>query len=584
METTKAEPKSQIKNILIRSSFSSEINSDKSKGHPEASYILKYSPKYYKSLTLERPTNRALLSKFKKIKKLKRFTGTFEDKLPQNLWFNLFANTRKEVEEFPELISNFKPGPFFSERLLIQKIKFFPSVKRILLGQGKFYYYTMSDWDDSLPIKELFARYLCGMRLKNLEILIQRYNCDKMEWILERLDKMGGLLSRTENLSIEIRNEDDMKVQKLLQNENVFSFVTHLGLSGKFNMSFAEIPQVCKNLKSLSLSFSTIADNKLEFQKLLSEIRDLPRLESLNFAWPIEIRRFWSHFTPQESLKNLKVRFDVSDLRNEGLFGASLKDLEEHWGDRKEMTGLEFEIYSKDVEDMLFTRFFITAMLKKINKLRSFKCDIWTPLMGDSSVKYEPFLVHEVAHLYESLESFEYVLNDLQYYGYAKLDPKVMKPFKNLKVFKLKGTQVFGENVGEMVNLLQENQGSVLELGSRLQNMMCSPDWVKETIRKIAEIKRLGSSLKVKIDLSFENCHLVILVKELCEIMTLVKARKDLIVYLTLDNEEVYSNFIEKEILGKYSDLNNLVAVAKDQKIKLRFGDMSIRWRKIVVF
>jgi len=202
--------------------------------------------------------------------------------------------------------------------------------------------------------------------------------------------------------------------------------------------------------------------------------------------------------------------------------------------------------------------------------------------VNDNFVKYEPFFVHEVAHLYESLKDFELTVNDSQDYGHAKFDFEAMKLFKNLKRMKLKGTQICGESVGDMVNFLQENQKeAVLELGSRLLYAISSSGWVKETIKKISEVKRLDRRLRVKVDLSLKGYDLAILVKELCGIMKFIKRRKDIIVCLTLDGKEEDLMLIEKEILQKDSEIKNLVIVAKDQKIRKR---SFIQLRKIEIF
>jgi len=98
----------KVKNILIRS-FSKD-RQDSSPYNLEASHVLKYSPKYYKSLAIEIRPFSPLLSKIKKIKKLKKFSGragaSFKEILPQNLWFNLLKNNRKEIEESPQIFPN----------------------------------------------------------------------------------------------------------------------------------------------------------------------------------------------------------------------------------------------------------------------------------------------------------------------------------------------------------------------------------------------------------------------------------------------------------------------------------------------
>ncbi len=57
----------KVKNILVRHSCPFEIRSSSSYQHPETSYILKYAPKYYKTLTLKATSQIPLVSKVKKI-------------------------------------------------------------------------------------------------------------------------------------------------------------------------------------------------------------------------------------------------------------------------------------------------------------------------------------------------------------------------------------------------------------------------------------------------------------------------------------------------------------------------------------
>jgi len=91
--------------------------------HPENAYLVKYFPKYYKSLALVMKPQHSLLSKIKKIKKLKRFSGNFNDQIPQVDWFKILANIRKELEEFPGIDFQ-QTGRFFWANSPLKTVKF----------------------------------------------------------------------------------------------------------------------------------------------------------------------------------------------------------------------------------------------------------------------------------------------------------------------------------------------------------------------------------------------------------------------------------------------------------------------------
>jgi len=92
----------------------------------------------YKSLTLPITHKNRISSKIKRIKKFKRFTGYFKERLPHQLWFSLLAHKRKELEEMPEIICNksstTRLGRSFRRRLNLQKIKFFYNVPNVFVS------------------------------------------------------------------------------------------------------------------------------------------------------------------------------------------------------------------------------------------------------------------------------------------------------------------------------------------------------------------------------------------------------------------------------------------------------------------
>jgi len=122
-----------VKNILIRHACSNQaLFEGSSYQHPEKFRILKYFPKYYHNLTLEISSQSPLLSKLKRIKKLKKFTGHLKSNLPQQIWFNLLENNHREIEEIPRISYSNIPGwaqPNLLETVYEAKTKVFLEAK-----------------------------------------------------------------------------------------------------------------------------------------------------------------------------------------------------------------------------------------------------------------------------------------------------------------------------------------------------------------------------------------------------------------------------------------------------------------------
>jgi len=567
-------PPQKVKNILIRHSCHKKVRFASPYQPPEGSYILKYSPKYYQSLTLQLTLQNALLSKIKKIKKLKAFTGLYKDEIFQKLWLNLLANNRKEIEETPQIEPNkcsIMISASFSIKLNTQKMKYFPNVTRLARPRWDFDY-LIGYYNDVLTEKGYFAKYLENMRkLKSIEMLIKDENFDEAKWIIAKLDKMSRMLSGLETFSIKIRTRNQNSLKELFQYKNVFSHLTGLDFPDGFHPIFAEIPQRCKNLKSLSLKLKSTKDKNPEIFTLLTSIQKLAGLKSLDFSLPEDAKLFWNHFKPQSSLRYLALEFNASDLMNE-----NNKDVGSHWEEIKELEILELKILCNTEREITLVRFLTTNILKKIHKLRSLKV-----LIGGSfdhlSLKtyYEPFLVEEVPHLYESLERFEY-----NQWNSSKEDVKIdlkmkkMELFRKLKEVKLGGEGICFENMDKIVDLLQENQKEErdyptlkINIESRTQSQ-----WLKEPLQKIQKIKRMDRNLKIAINLAFKNDRpgkhwlrndhsLLETLEGSCQDIRTAGTIKGLVICLNLENNDYFGPLpVEdaKRVLKEYAGIRNL--------------------------
>ena len=571
MQVSSNKPQSsphKVKNILIRHSH--KVKYDKDYQHPEVSYILKYAPKYYKSLAFEITDQNPLLSKVKNIKKLQKFTGFFKEHFPQKLWFNLLNNNRKEIEEIPQISpSKFetRPSESFWRKFNLRKIKFFLNMTKVSLSRWKVHP-MVEKFDNLFSIKEHFVRYFEGLtKLKSLEVLLTEANFEKAKWILGKLNGMGRFINRLETLTLDVRNKN-LDIQGLSQYKNIFSLLTGLSLSEKFDPAFCAIPQISKNLNSLSLHFQDVPRRKSEFPALLTHIQSLSQLKSLALTLPPDFRQLWSHFKPQPFLKNLKLEFSSSNLTNEALSegNTEAKDALDHWEEIKELDTLELHVSCEEAEDIVFVRRFITVILKKVCKVRSLM--FWMSSSLADELTYEPFLVEEVPHLYESLEKFGHELYNWETDDMTKFNLKIVKPFRNLKEIKLKGNTIIYENVEEAVSLLEasakEGDYPTLEL---IGESLSTAAWLRETLKKIAKVKKLNTSLRILMNLSFKCGDCIDLLEGLCQGIQAVKTIKGVAISLNLEHDNDISPLPTEELqklCRKYIQINNLRVFVSD--------------------
>jgi len=443
-------------------------------------------------------------------------------------------------------------------------------VTRVLLSRWGVY----GIWNDPDPLittPGLFVKYLWNLRrLRSLEIRIREDNYEQAKWVLEKLGGVKKLFGSLEAFFIDAETEA-LNIQELFQNKNLLSHLTDLRLSVPFDPTFAEIPLICKNLKSLALDFTQGVDEKPEFRSLLTSMQHLAQLKSLFFIWPDEARNFWGHFKPQSSLRQLTLTFAPFQLVNEGLFGGDTvpKDAVGHWEDIQELDVLKFHVSYEEGDETNFAKQFLTMILKKVRKVHTLRYWIAGSPMSD-----EPFFVEEVPHLYETLERFEHFLSNWSYEGPLKFDLKVMKPFRKLKEVNLDGCEIIYENVEEIVSLLEENQKEgVLKIQS---SSMPDPGWLGETLKKIENIKKFDSDLEILIDLSFTTRYLLDLLEMFFQGIQAVKAIKGLAISLTIFGNDDFSPPVERirEILNKYSEIKNL-------ELLLYSGNDVLRYRRL---
>jgi len=454
-------------------------------------------------------------------------------------------------------------------RLNEETMKYCPNVTRI----------SRPEWDSDYPIDDLFYvlclsesfdGYFWNMRrLKSIKLLMKDDNSARAKYALFKLDKMSKFLGQLETFSIEIKVTDQNFIEELFQCRNVLSHLTGLDFPEAFHPIFAEVPQRCKNLKSLLFNFQNSNDHKPEISTLLASLQQLTSLKSLSFILPEDAKLFWNHLKPQSSLRYLTLKFNASDLMN-----VNNKDAVRHWGEIKELEVLELKILCGPAREIMLARLLTTNILKKVDKLRQLKVSLEGALdhLGFQGC-CEPFVAEEVPHLYESMERFEYSLQNSSKEQDIKVDLKMtkLKFFRSLKEVKLDGDGVCYEDMDKIVDLLQENQKAsgdypMLEINFESK---ARPRWLGDTLQKISKVKRVDKNLKIAINLAsktetprgIKDNRLVQIFEEFCENIQTVRTVKGLAICLNLhDTSCFYSLPVEsvKRILDKHAGVRNV--------------------------
>jgi len=424
------------------------------------------------------------------------------------------------------------------------------------------------------PIKHL--KNLRSLRV--LEIYVNKQNSEVAKWILGRLEKMERLLSGLQALKIEIQSPD-LKLQEMFQHQRILYYLTGLTFAWiitKFDPSVTVIPQACQNLRSLKIGFAKFFSKSASFGQFLEDIQKLPKLKGLEFNWSQDGKRFMEYLKPQASLRYLKMGFDVSDMAQEVEL-SEIGELLEHWEEIKELESLEFNVECVDNEDIVFTKDFITGIMKKILKLRTFKRKVYpVEVPKGEAGKYEPFVIEQVPHLYGSLERVTAgIYHPEAQEASVSCDLGMMRPFKRLKKVKVFGNMLSFENVEDVIELMEENSASsVLKIGG-----VYAKNRLREMLDRIEKVKRKERNLKIKIDLSlpvgYGKSELNYL-EGFCSVMKYRKTIDGLVICLNMFEMDRSEPNVEgvKQVLRAYPMVRNFM-------LRMDYLDGTLEYMKI---
>jgi len=577
--------RNKVRNVLVRYGGSKKVRSDcladKNYQHPENAYLVKYSPKYYQNLALVMKPGNFLTSKIKRIKKLKRFSGNFNDRLPQANWSKILANSRKEIEEIPQTHLS-QAHRFFLAEATLRAVKFFLKITKLQLPTYKCQEFKSKQY---LAIWEAFLKHSRNMRsLKILEIDTHGPNFDVLKQLLKKLNRMTGLLGKLEVLKCPLRCDAPQNI--FLQNQKTFSHLTNLHyvlVPSKLSQINQAIPQICKNLNSFSFKFDTLSHSDPnaaglpQFPNFITTIQELPKLRSISIQWSGSCpHNFWSNFVPPASLKRFKLHFEAQDMKKV-VFQVSptheCVSFFDHWKEIKELDALEFCISCRDGDDMLFTKSFITAMLKKVSRLTSFQCRI-DLAYEEGTWRYEPFYIEEVSHLYEYLKKFKVIFNPFE--SLVRFDFGFLKPFKNLKEIDFKGSPCYLVNIGDAIRLLEGNMKNGEFSTLKLDKLRIdSKEELRSLLKKISKAKETQTNLKIILAFGFiiqAGDDEILYLDQFCQVIEAY-----IINGLEISLDMRYQDYCDcnvdevKRVLEKYPGLKNFVVEIHYNQAMLQF-------------
>jgi len=529
-------PPPKVKNILVRYCHPSQRYGTR---YLENLRLLKHFPKYYKNLSINITPQNSLLSRVKKIKKLNSFTGFLKENeiISRTHWLSLFKSHQKEVDKLPKMelglgrisLSDFR-------KLHIEEMKFFYNITKLSLPIMRMVEITSGKC-------ESFPRSIKHMRrLKRLEISLYRDNYEEMKGIVGKLDKMERLLTNFESLKLNV-DDCSLDLQDLFGNKRFMSHLTSLVFWSDFRQwspFLGNIPHVCRNLRYLSISFRDFFSETTEFMDFLSSIRDLPKLEGVNFRCKKNVEEFLKVFKPQAPLRYLELLLDFSgmDLTTMNFESKDLckyKNLVQHWEDLHQLETLNLYLVCRSAQMMSFTRILVTMILKKAPKLKSFECLICIGENLDyTPSSYLPFFIDQVPHLYESLERFKVRFCDCYCLPRnVSFNLGALKVFKSLKKIKIKGEGLRFVKIKETISLLEKKKFAKLNLKGIAID---SKKDLKNILEGISKAKRTESNnLKVKLEFQFNaKGEEIKYLNKFCHVIDSVKPIKGLLISLLL--------------------------------------------------
>ena len=344
--------------------------------------ILKFAPKYSRSLRLGSWKDAKLINALRRIKKADKVNEKSDKGSRQNQWRLILQNKSKTVQVY-----NYDRNLLHGKEAL-QKYKTFLNVREIFFDMTSRPF-SEKEGEDQTHFTRSLLRYLHGMRkIKDVDLELSRETDPD---VLEKLNSMSSFLSSLENLRINCdsdRHKELSILPRLTKCRHILKAITHLSIESTSKVEAGELFECLlehsKNLASLSLSSSL--DSELKF---LKGLKNSEKLEDFQIALK-NLFSFVENFTPPASLKHITIDSIESSWKetSEKFFSQDLDDLEhsavkdlfendrrltfyfDKWNDLKNLVSLRLFI-SQDSEEVFSILLFLKHLLKNIPTLHT---------------------------------------------------------------------------------------------------------------------------------------------------------------------------------------------------------------------
>ncbi len=365
--------------------------------------MVKYAPKYSRSLLLESWNDGNLVNALKRLKKVDYLCESDALCPSGDKWRLILQNKFKSIQRYNHQDS-------FGKKEEIQKYKAFLNLKELLLDLT---YESISNWRENKKQKSIsrhLLRHLPGMRnIEHFDLEIYRKTDPVM---LEKLNSMSNFLSSLKSMKVICATDRKLEILPVLVTcNNILKKLTHLSIIPVADVEpgriFESLFESCKNLiyLSINLTYQSISDLNIHTQ-CLRMIQNFDKLEVIRVSFD-NIFDFFEDFTAPQSLKHVILdskagswnkayqKFFEMDLN--ALPAKEIKDLfendqrlaklSERWkNDLKNLRSLSL-LAHQDLEEGSAIPVFAKTLIKNLESLEIFNLQFSNCYPGE----YKPY-------------------------------------------------------------------------------------------------------------------------------------------------------------------------------------------------
>jgi len=374
------------------------------KGSPrsqtESSYLLKYYPKYYRKLHLEK-IDSSIALKVKGLKRLHHFTVNLNTNQRNDLTSIWLQRVRKDLKSIVQIL---RDDDEYSEGEAtkwygggFKEVKWCPGIERIEMP-GYFLRDPFRSPNESLKnskegVNRIFRYLTHAKNIKKIDLLISQ---QMSELLVKKLSKSKKLREKINDTKARIFCFESLNIPGLKnKNSMIARDLGHLTidkLEGENLKEFGEILGALENLQNLRISLiksakvyeTPVSELKEMSLSLFTAIESLPRLERLFMKFSGGIIGWIDSFALPKSLKELTLSLSAGNntfaalaSQDGGLQDApALKNFYSKIQELPLLESLQLILSPLLYDDPKNVLDFVVPLLKGIPKLASLKLDL----------------------------------------------------------------------------------------------------------------------------------------------------------------------------------------------------------------